>query len=152
MIDLRRRAGGLDRGRLAGESDDGSATGGAPVGVGLGGNDGVAMAAGAFHLSTILYSGQDGTQRERAWGGRGSDAGRGWACDQPSLRDENSTIILGRKPAPDPGVTRCALSRWAELRALNRSFKLEFASWNLQVGAECQRWTAKPAIAQRVYS
>jgi hypothetical protein len=94
----------------------------------------VAMAAGAFHLSTILYSGQDGTQRERAWGGRGSDAGRGWACDQPSLRDENSTIILGRKPAPDPGVTRCALSRWAELRALNRSFKLEFASWNLQVG------------------
>ena len=54
MIDLRRRGGGVDRSRMAGESDDGSAAGGAPVGFGLGGNDGVAMAAGAFHLSTIL--------------------------------------------------------------------------------------------------
>ena len=74
MIDLRRRSGGLDRGRLAGEFDDGSATGGAPVGFGLGGNDGVAMAAGAFHLSTILYSGLGGAQR--AWVGRGAGAGR----------------------------------------------------------------------------
>ena len=76
MIDLRRRGGGVDRGRSAGEVDDGSATGGAPVGFDLGGNDGVAMAADAFHVSTILYSGHSGTQR--AWDGRGSDAGRGW--------------------------------------------------------------------------
>jgi hypothetical protein len=56
MIDFRRRGGGWDGGRKAGEFDEGSATGGAPVGFGLGGNDGVAMAAGAFHVSTILYS------------------------------------------------------------------------------------------------
>lgn len=58
MIDFRRRGGAFNGGGKDGACDKGSAAGGAPVGFGVGCKHSVAMAAEAFHDSTILHSGR----------------------------------------------------------------------------------------------